>query len=88
LGLTAEGVTWAHAHAAHTRALAALGLDPRYRIHDARRSYAVMRVKRGDNPVEIAYALGHRDTTMVFRVYAKYRPTDAELRGTRRKAGR
>jgi site-specific recombinase XerC len=75
-----EGATEERARAAHRRALKTLGLDPGYRMHDARHSYAVMRVKRGDNVVEIAHDLGHRDATMVLKVYGKYAPKEAELR--------
>jgi hypothetical protein len=43
-----EGATEARARPSHRRAVMELQLDARYRIHDARHSYTVMRLKRGE----------------------------------------
>jgi len=75
-----EGATEERARAAHRRAIKALGFDGGYRMHDAQHSYALMRVERGDNVVEIARDLGHRDATMVLKIYGKYAPKEAKLR--------
>ena len=64
----------------------ALGLDPGYRLHDARHSYAVRMMKAGEDPQIIANNLGHKDTVMLWRVYGKYRPTAHELARDRMRA--
>jgi integrase len=61
------------------KALKALKLEPSYRLHDARHSYAVRQMKDGTDPQIIANNLGHRDTVMLWRVYGKYRPTAHDL---------
>lgn len=63
----------------HRKTVTALGLDPRYTLHDARHSFAVRWMKRGVDPQLIANNLGHRDATMVLRIYGKYRPTVQDL---------
>ncbi len=51
-----------------------------YQVRDARHTYAVRAVRAGA-PVEIvARQLGHRDTAMVARVYASYRPSSDEMK--------
>lgn len=67
-------------------ALRALELDPGYRLHDARHSYAVRLMKAGEEPQIIANNLGHKDTVMLWRVYGKYRPTAHELARERMQA--
>ena len=63
----------------HRKTVMVLGLDPRYTLHDARHSYAVRRMKEGIDPQLIANNLGHKDATMVLRIYGKYRPTAMDL---------
>jgi len=63
------------ARASHRAAVKALGLNPAYRMHDARHSFAVRCMKAGIDPQLIAGNLGHQDATMVLRIYGKYRPS-------------
>lgn len=70
----------------HRRALKALGLDSRYTLHDSRHSFAVRWMREGLDPQLIANNLGHKDATMVLRIYGKYRPTAADFH--RARAGR
>jgi site-specific recombinase XerD len=67
-------------------ALRALKLDPGYRLHDARHSYAVRRMKAGEHPQVIANNLGHKDAVMLLRAYGKYRPTAHDLARDRMRA--
>ena len=61
----------------HREACAALEIDD-YQLRDARHSYAVRAIRAGASFEVVAQQLGHADTTMVVRVYARFRPTDAE----------
>lgn len=63
----------------HRQACSAIELSD-YRMHDARHSYAVRHMKEGDDPFLIANNLGHRDASMVLKVYGKYRPSPADFR--------
>jgi hypothetical protein len=57
--------------------LRALGLEG-YRLHDARHHWAV-RMARAGAPFElIARQLGHRDVTMVAKVYGRFKPDTEE----------
>jgi site-specific recombinase XerD len=78
-----EGITEEAARAEHRRAIKALGLNPRYTMHDVRHSYAVRGMRDGIEPQVIANNLGHRDASLVLRIYGKYRPTAADLRRAR-----
>lgn len=50
-----------------------------YQLRDSRHTYAV-RAIRADAPYEtIARQLGHTDTTMVIRVYGRFKPTQNEM---------
>jgi len=80
------GVTERRALDVQRIALRQLGLDVRYTLHDARHSYAVRRMKAGDDPHMVAHNLGHRDPVMVLRVYGKYRPTAYDLARTHLRA--
>lgn len=61
----------------HRGACRTLGIE-NYQLKDARHSYAV-RAIRAEAPFEhVAEQLGHADTTMVVRVYARFRPSKAE----------
>lgn len=68
----------------HERALAAIrsaekacGL-PLYRFHDLRHTYAVNALKSGLKAQTVAHQLGHKDATMVVKVYGKYVPDAAD----------
>lgn len=76
-------VTYESARAEHRKAVKALELDARYTMHDARHSFAVRWMRDNANPQDIANNLGHKDATLVLRVYGKYRPTAADLRRAR-----
>ena len=80
------GVTQRQAWGVQKDALKALALDPGYRLHDARHSYAVRKMKEGEDPQLIANNLGHKDTAMLWRVYGKYRPTTHDLARARMRA--
>lgn len=75
-----EQATYPQARAEHKAALRALGLNPKYTMHDARHSFAVRWMKEGRDPQLIANNLGHRDASMVLRIYGKYRPKPSDYR--------
>lgn len=72
--------TYYGARVAHLAAMKALNLTSGYRIHDARHSFAVRCMKARIDPQIIANNLGHRDATMVLKVYGKYRVTGEDIR--------
>ena len=80
------GISQRRAWGVQKKALRALQLEPGYRLHDARHSYAVRQMKAGVDPQLIANNLGHKDTVMLWRVYAKYRPTAHDLARERMRA--
>ncbi len=81
-----EGAVYESARAEHRKAIKALSLDSRYTMHDARHSFAVRWMRSNANPQDIASNLGHKDATLVLRIYGKYRPTAADLRRARARA--
>ncbi len=50
-----------------------------YQLRDARHTYAVRAVRAGAHFETVAQQLGHADTTMVVRVYGRFKPTSDEL---------
>jgi integrase len=76
-------VHYCQALAAHRAAVKVLKLPAKYTMHDSRHSFAVRCMKAGIDPQLIANNLGHRDATMVLRIYGKYRVTSADFRRTR-----
>jgi len=61
----------------HRERLRAFGL-PALRLHDSRHHWAVENLRAGV-PVElVARQLGHRDATMVLKVYGRFIPHDVE----------
>ena len=74
-----DGITGQNALRVQRKALKALGLPADYTLHDARHSYAVRKMKAGAEPQLVASNLGHRDATMVLRVYGKYRPVASDI---------
>lgn len=62
----------------HLEACKRLGLEG-YRLHDARRHWGVRFARAGAPLQAIASQLGHANTQMASKVYAKYRPDEAEL---------
>jgi integrase len=79
-------VPYKAARRSHQEALTSLKLPPAYTMHDARHSFAVRWMKQGVDPQLIANNLGHRDATMVLRIYGKYRPTMKDLQRARKAA--
>lgn len=59
-------------------ALKAAKLDETYTQHDHRHTWAVQAVRDGLAPHVIAYQLGHRDATMLSKVYGRYRPARSD----------
>ncbi len=55
----------------------AVGLSG-HRLHDLRHTYAVNALKKGYRPQVVAHQLGHKDATMVTKVYGRFVPTDAD----------
>lgn len=58
-------------------AMGALKL-PAHRLHDLRHTYAVNKLKAGYPAQVIATQLGHRDATMVLKVYGRYIPEKSD----------
>lgn len=50
-----------------------------YQLRDSRHTFAVRAVRAGASFEAVAQQLGHTDTTMVVRVYARFKPTQDEL---------
>lgn len=73
------GITADSARHYHRLACAALEIED-YRMHDARHSYAVRHMKAGDPISAIANNLGHKDASMVLKVYGKYTPKLEDFR--------
>ena len=59
--------------AAFRDAQKAVGLSG-HRLHDLRHTYAVNALKKGYKPTVVAHQLGHKDATMVTRVYGRFVP--------------
>ncbi|HMC55013.1 MAG TPA: tyrosine-type recombinase/integrase [Gemmatimonadaceae bacterium] len=61
-------------------ALAVAKLDREYTTHDHRHTWAVQAIRDGLAPHVIAYQLGHRDATMLTKVYGRFRPQSSDYR--------
>lgn len=61
----------------HREACKALGLED-YQLKDSRHTYAVRAIRGGASFEFVARQLGHADTTMAVKVYARFTPTDRE----------
>ena len=61
----------------HREACIALNIED-YQLKDSRHTYAVRAIRAGAPFEHVAAQLGHIDTTMVVRVYARFRPSEAE----------
>jgi integrase len=62
----------------HRKACQALGIED-YRLKDSRHTYAVRAIRAGAPFEVVARQLGHVDTTMVVRVYGRFKPSEAEM---------
>lgn len=51
-----------------------------YRFHDARRSFAIIALKNGATHESVSYILGHKDASLVLRVYGRHAPNLEKLR--------
>jgi integrase len=63
----------------HRRICSQLEIED-YQLRDSRHTYAVRAIRSGAPFEVVAQQLGHTDTTMVARVYGRFRPTSEELR--------
>lgn len=61
-------------------ALKATGIDTEYTQHDHRHTWAVQAVRDGLPMHAIAAQLGHRDATMVVRVYGRFQPSASDFK--------
>jgi integrase len=71
------GIRYKDALAAFKAAQQAAGLSG-HRLHDLRHTYAVNALRQGYKPVVVAHQLGHKDATMVTRVYGRFVPDAAD----------
>lgn len=78
--LVFEGLDYETARREHREALKAKELREDYRMHDARHSLAVRWMQKGIGPEIIANNLGHRDASLVLKLYGRYRPRADDLR--------
>jgi integrase len=62
----------------HREACEALEIED-YQLKDSRHTYAVRAIRAGAPFEVVARQLGHADTTMVVRVYGRFRPTEQEM---------
>jgi integrase len=67
------GVTDDHALDVFRAAQKAVGING-HRLHDLRHTYAVNALKKGYKPQVVAAQLGHKDATMVTKVYGRFVP--------------
>ena len=62
----------------HREACKALEIED-YQLKDSRHTYAVRAIRAGAPFEVVAQQLGHADTTMVVRVYGRFKPTAEEM---------
>jgi integrase len=75
--------TYYGARVSHEAARTALKLPSGYTMHDARHSFAVRAMKAKVDPQHIASNLGHRDASLVLKVYGKHRITAEDFKQLR-----
>ena len=61
----------------HREACAQLEIED-YQLKDSRHTYAVRAIRAGAPFEHVASQLGHADTTMVVRIYGRFRPSETE----------
>lgn len=49
-----------------------------HRLHDLRHTYAVNALRKGYKPTVVAHQLGHKDATMVTKVYGRFVPDESD----------
>jgi integrase len=62
----------------HREACKALEIED-YQLKDSRHTYAVRAIRAGAQFEVVAQQLGHVDTTMVVRVYGRFKPSEQEM---------
>lgn len=62
----------------HREACEALEIED-YQLKDSRHTYAVRAIRAGAPFEVVAQQLGHADTTMVVRVYGRFKPSEQEM---------
>jgi len=67
----------------HREACVALEIED-YQLKDSRHTYAVRAIRAGAAFEVVARQLGHVDTTMVVKVYGRFKPTEQEMTGWER----
>lgn len=67
----------------HREACRALEIED-YQLKDSRHSYAVRAIRAGAPFEVVAQQLGHADTTMVVRIYGRFKPSEQEMTGWER----
>ena len=83
-----DGIDYDAARREHKAAVKSQQLREDYRIHDSRHSLAVRWMREGIPLHVIANNLGHRDTSMVERLYGRHRVRDEDLRQVSEKISR
>jgi integrase len=83
-----DGINYDAARREHKAALKSQQLREDYRIHDSRHSLAVRWMRKGIALHVIANNLGHRDTSMVERLYGRHRVREEDLRQVSEKISR
>lgn len=71
------GITGPDALDTFKAAQQAVGLSG-HRLHDLRHTYAVNSLRMGLRPEVVAFQLGHKDASLVHRVYGRYVPNAAD----------
>jgi len=64
----------------HREACKALGIED-YQLKDSRHTYAVRAIRAGASFEVVARQLGHANTAMAVKVYARFQPTEQEMTG-------
>jgi integrase len=78
------GIKHKDALATFKAAQQAVGLSG-HRLHDLRHTYAVNALKQGYKPTVIAFQLGHKDASMVTKVYGRFVPDASDYAVTKQR---
>jgi integrase len=71
------GIGYKDALTAFKAAQQAVGLSG-HRLHDLRHTYAVNALRKGYKPTVIARQLGHKDASMINKVYGRFVPDESD----------
>lgn len=84
-----HGIDYDKAYLAHAAALRLTKLkDTGFTMHDARHTYAVNALKAGYDEQVVAHQLGHKDASMIRRIYGRFVPDDDDYRPRGKRGGR